>query len=302
MYEVPEFTDAEFPVKAMVACQGTVGAYSQITASRLFPEGTFIYFKNFGAVVRAVREGMCEYGVLPIENNTYGSVKDVYRLLAQGDVNVVRGYRLKIDHVLLVKPGTAMRDIQRVMSHEQALGQCDEFLKSLGDKVELVPCLNTAVAARTVASSKDPYCAAIGSPECAEIYGLQVLKKKIADNDHNYTRFLCIGKKKTVYPGADRISVILTLPHTPGTLSSILNTIAGAGLNLLKLESAPIPGRDFEFLFYIDIEGSCIDPAVSRVLTSIRDQSTGFAFLGNYSEICSSQNSPLEAARKVLPS
>ncbi|MEE3420233.1 MAG: prephenate dehydratase domain-containing protein [Lachnospiraceae bacterium] len=284
-FSEPEFVETPFPSRAMVACQGIRGAYSQITAQRLFPEGTFIYFKNFGAVVRAVREEMCEYGVLPIENNTYGSVKDVYRLLSRGEVNVVRGYRLKIDHVLLAREGTSLKDVKKVMSHEQALGQCDEFLKSLGDKVELVPALNTAVAARSVAASPDPYCAAISSPECAALYGLAILKKKIADNDHNYTRFLCIGKKKAVYPGANRISIILTLPHKPGTLSRILNEIAGAGLNLLKLESAPIPGKDFEFIFYIDIEGSIEDPATVAALKNIREESTGFAFLGNYEEL-----------------
>ncbi|MDO4619929.1 MAG: prephenate dehydratase [Lachnospiraceae bacterium] len=275
---------SDIPTSGVIACQGTVGAYSQIAARRLFPDGTFIYFKNFDAVARAVREGMCDFGVLPIENNTFGSVKQVYQLLGRQDISIVRSYKLKIEHQLLAKPGTALKDITSVRSHEQALGQCEQFLHSLGDKVAQIPCLNTAVAARTVAESDDPYCAAISSPECAALYGLEVVKKKIADSNHNYTRFLCIAKKPLLYPGASRISLILSLPHVPGSLAAVLDRFSASGINLLKLESTPIPGRDFEFSFYIDIEGSVEDPRVEQILDDLRNTCPEFRFLGCYLE------------------
>ncbi len=277
--------DEEFPKKAMVACQGIEGAYSQITAKKLFPEGTFLYFKNFGAVIKAVREGLCEFGILPIENNTFGSVKAVYQLLGKEDVNIVRGFRLKIEHQLMAKPGTKLKDITTVYSHEQALGQCAEFLATLGDKVEQTPCRNTAVAARMVAESKDPYVACLSSPECAELYGLEVLKWKAADNDTNYTRFLCIARRKDIYPGANRISMIMTLPHYPGALSDVLVRFKEQKINLLKLESEPIPGEDFEFRFYLDIEASMRDESVRNMMKQIRDSSASFSFLGNYEEL-----------------
>lgn len=277
--------NAPFPEKAIVACQGIAGAYSQITAKRLFPKGTFIYFKNFAAVVKAVREGLCEYGVLPIENNTYGSVKAVYGLLDNDDFNIVRGYRLKIDHQLLGKPGVRLSEIRKVISHEQALGQCEQSIQSLGKQVvtEAVP--NTAVAARMVAEGDRSDVAAISSPECAEIYGLSVLKRHMADQDQNYTRFLCIARNKVVYPGADRISMILTLPHKPGALYNVLGEFARRDINLLKLESEPIPGRNFEFKFYLDIAASVFDPAVREMLGKIKRVCPTFRYLGNYEEL-----------------
>lgn len=269
----------------VIACQGTEGAYSQLAAKKLFPDGSFLYFRNFEAVATAVREDLCEFGVLPIENNTYGSVRDVYRILARQEVSIVRGCRLQIRHQLLANPGAVMSGIRKVYSHEQGLGQCAKFLHTLGDKVSLVPCLNTAVAARMVAESGDMEAAAISSPECADLYGLTVLKRGIADSDHNYTRFLCIAKESCVLPGADRISLIFTLPHRPGALACVLGKFADADMNLLKLESAPIPGRDFEFLFYADVEGSVNDPAVSAILEEIRGMCPDYRFLGNYHEI-----------------
>lgn len=276
---------ADLPEKAVVACQGVQGAYSQITARRLFPEGKFIYFDKFPAVVKAVQEDMCDYGVLPIENNTYGSVKAVYQLLDDGDFNIVRGYRLKIDHQLLAKEGTSLSEVTTIYSHEQAIGQCEKFLHSLGRNVRAVPHFNTAISARYVSENSDPYCAAIASPECAEIYGLKVLKRHIADNPHNYTRFLCIARRKTVYPGANRISIILTLPHRPGSLAFVLQKFADQGMNLLKIESAPIPGRDFEFRFYLDFEASVRERKTRDLLLELKNICPTFRYLGNYEEI-----------------
>lgn len=270
--------------KEVIACQGIPGAYSQITARHLFPEGTFLYFKNFRAVARAVNEGMCDYGVLPIENNTYGSVKEVYKVIGEEDIRIVRGFTLKIEHVLLAKPGVAVGEITEVSSHEQALGQCSEFLHSLGDKVRIRPSLNTAVAARSVAESPDPYVSAISSPECASLYGLEVVKRRIADNPYNYTRFICVARDGDCLPGASRISVVLTLPHRPGSLAEVLSEISARGINLIRIESTPIPGKDFEFRFYIDFEASLRDEKTMELILKMKSMCPEFRLLGNYTE------------------
>lgn len=274
-----------FPNGGMIACQGVRGANSQLAADTLFPNGKILYFKNFGAVARAVSEGMCRFGVLPIENNTYGSVKNVYRILGRREVSIVRSMPQKITHVLLMKKGGKPGMIRKVISHEQALGQCSEFLHSLGDKVEEEACLNTAVAARLVAESDDPGIACISAPECAELYGLDIVKRNIADSDRNYTRFLVVAREPDVYPGANRISMILNLQHKPGALAHVLDLFAESGINMLKIESAPIPGRDFEFSFYIDIEASVRDAHVRQILEKLREECAGFTFLGNYEEV-----------------
>jgi chorismate mutase/prephenate dehydratase len=275
-----------FPEKAVIACQGISGAYSQIAAKRLFPGGTFIYFKNFGAVISAVKEGMCQFGVLPIENNTYGSVKDVYRLLGKNkeDAHIVRGLWLKIDHQLIGVKGASLKGIRKIYSHEQAIGQCESFLKSLGQKTEAIPVKNTAAAARMVAEKDDLSCVAISSPECAELYQLSVLKKNVSDTEHNYTRFLLIAKDSAIYPGADRISMILSLPHKPGALKDVLSLFSERNMNLLKIESEPLPGKDFEFRFYLDVEASAADPEVRELLNRLNRECPDFTFLGNYKE------------------
>lgn len=268
----------------LVACQGTRGAYAQIAAAHLFPDGQFLYFKNFRAVARAVSAGMCRYGVLPIENNTYGSVRDVYRVIGSEQVSVVRGFTLKIEHVLLARKNISLGDITTVCSHEQALGQCSEFLHGLGDKVRIMPCLNTAVAARYVAESPESGAAAIASPECASLYGLNVIRKNIADSDSNYTRFICVSKEPEILPGANRISIMFTLPHRPGSLAHVLSLFADAGINLLKIESEPIPGKEFEFRFYIDLDAAGAEESAGEILARLARECPSCRFLGQYTE------------------
>lgn len=267
-----------------VAVQGTKGAYSSLAAKQMFPNGIFLYFRTFDAISRAVKEKLCRYGILPIENNTYGSVKAVYKILGRKDVSIVSASRLRIDHVLLAKTGTKPDEIRKIISHEQALGQCDEFLHSLGDSVEIEACLNTAVAARMVSESTDNRLAAISSPECAEIYGLSIIRRRIADNDSNYTRFICVAAEEEIRPEANRISLLLSLPHVPGALAGILGCFSENGINLLKIESTPVPGKDFEFMFYIDIEGSVKDSRIQAVLDEVRERCSGYTMLGCYYE------------------
>ena len=275
-----------FPSSGLVACQGVEGAYSQMAADRMFPRGDIVYFKSFDGVFDAVDKGMCEFGVIPIENSSNGSVRAVYDLLQKHDVYIVRSERLCIRHELLAKPGVTLDEITEIHSHQQALGQCSQFLKSLGDRVKVVPCANTAMAAKLVSESPDRGIAAISSDNCAALYGLEPIRGvEIQNSDNNYTRFICITKKPVVYPGANRISLVLTCEHKPGALYDILAQIAALEINLIKLESCPLVGHDFEFLFFFEIEASVQDPKVVDMLESLELGCSSFKYLGNYTEI-----------------
>ena len=273
------------PDRGQIACQGVEGAYSQQACDKLFALPAITYFRSFAGVAQAVERGLCQYGVLPIENSSHGTVNDVYDLVRDHRFFIVRSLKLHIRHSLLAKPGATMADIREIVSHEQAIGQCSRFLKEhQGIKVTTME--NTAVAAKYVAESGRNDIAAISSARCAELYGLAVVNDHVQNSENNYTRFICISKELEIYPGANRISLMLSLPHRPGALYSIIAKFAALGLNLTKLESRPVPGSDFEFLFYFDLESSVDSPETLSVLNELAAvPSERFVFLGNYSEI-----------------
>ena len=179
--------------------------------------------------------------------------------------------------------GTKLEDIHTIISHPQALGQCSHFLEKL-EGVELRSFDNTARAAQLVAASDDPGVAAIAAPQCADLYNLSPLMRNIQNSDNNYTRFICISKDFHVYPGANKISVVTTASHAPGGLGTLLTKFANIGVNLTKLESRPIVGHNFEFLFYLDLEASLADPKVLSVLAELHTSQDKFRLLGNYPE------------------
>ena len=279
-----ENTPREFPSGATVAVQGREGAYSSFACDRLFQRPSIMYFSTFESVFQAVEKGFCRYGILPIENSLYGSVTEVYDLMSKYNFHIARSVRIKIDHALLAKKGTALSDIREIVSHEQALGQCADFIKSLGD-VRVTFCSNTAEAVRAAAESGRNDIAALASPDCASLYGLSVLKTSVQNSDNNHTRFICISKDIEVYPGANRISLMLTLPHRPGSLYRMMARFAALGLNLTKLESRPIEGLDFEFMFYFDIEADVCAAPVLGLLGDLDRAPETFNFLGAYSEL-----------------
>ena len=272
-----------FPATATVACQGVEGAYSQIAACRLFDVPAIMYCGTFEGVFRAVRDGSCAFGVLPIENSTAGSVNAVYDLLARYRFSIVRSLRLKIDHDLLAKPGTALADVREVFSHEQAIAQCRGYLDRLGVKATV--CENTAKAAELVASSERTDIAALSSQGCSSLYGLDVLGRGVQDSDNNYTRFVVISARPAIYPGATRSSIVLTLTSQPGALYRVLERFYALNINLVKLESRPIPGRDFEFMFYFDLDCPATSGAFATLLDSLDDVCSEFAYLGSYTEV-----------------
>ena len=277
-----ENTPRLFPRSASVACQGVEGAYSQLACERLFSAPNIQYFRSFEGVFSAIEAGFCRYGILPVENSTAGSVKRVYDLMVSHNFSIVRAVRLKVDHCLLAKPGST--EIHEVYSHEQAISQCSDFLKTLGD-IKITRCENTAVAAQTVAASERKDVAALSSRFCAELYGLDILRSGVQDVGNNHTRFICISKQPEIYPGADRTTLMLVLPHKPGSLYKVLARLYALGINLLKLESRPLPDRDFEFLFYLDLETSVYSDEFVQLMCDIGSFCEEFKYLGSYSEV-----------------
>ena len=272
----------EFPKRAIVACQGTEGAYSQMACDKLFPLSQILYCNRFDGVFRAVEAGMCRYGILPIENSSAGSVTEVYDLMERYNCKIVRSLKLKVEHCLLARPGVQLKDVKEVVAHEQALNQCSEFLKSSGAKVTVFS--NNAAAAKYVSESDRTDIAAIASVNCAGLYGLSVLSDHVANSDHNYTRFICISKQLEVYEGAGKITFVASASHRPGSLYSLIAKFATRGLNICKLESRPIPGKDFEFRFYFDVEASVWSKDTQTILSQLEKEEF-FTFLGAYSEV-----------------
>ena len=272
-----------FPQTGLVACQGVEGANSQVACDRLLPRGNIVYVKTFQAVVSAVESGLCKFGVLPIENSSNGSVRAVYELLQDHNLTIVRSTRLCIRHELLALPGVKMGDITEIYSHEQAIGQCSKFLNGLNG-VRVIPCDNTAAAAKMVAERGDRHAAAISSHPCAALYGLDAVSDEIQDSDNNYTRFICVTKDPVIYAGANRISLIIACDNKPGALYEILSKLAALGINMTKLESCPVTGRNFEFIFFLELEASVQEPGVLAMLEELERSCAGFHFLGNYAE------------------
>ena len=273
-----------FPEKAVVACQGVEGAYSGIACEKLFTRPSIFFFSTFDAVFTAVEKGLCRYGVIPVENSTAGTVNAVYDLMVKHDFRIVRSVRIKVDHNLLVKPGTKREEIREIYSHGQALSQCAAFLQGFPN-AKIIPCENTAVAAKMVAESKEPGVAALSSRSCAKLYGLENLMASVQDSDDNYTRFICISKKLEIYPGADHTSLMMVIRDEPGSLYNVLARFYALGINMHKLESRPIPGRNWEYRFYFDLDTSVYSPKFIQLMGELGEICEEYEYLGSYSEV-----------------
>ena len=279
-----ENTPKLFPQAPMVACQGVEGAYSQIACEKIFKSPFIMYFKNFEGVFQAIDKGLCQYGILPIENSTAGSVKKVYDLMIHHNFSIVRTFRMKVDHNLIANRGAELTGIKEIYSHEQAISQCSEFLQSMPG-VQITPVENTAVAAKKVAESGRTDVAAISSHMCEELYGLKSLADGIQDKGNNRTRFICISKNLEIYPGSDKTSIMMVLNHKPGALYKVLARMYVLGINVIKLESRPIPDKDFEFMFYFDLETSIYSEEFVQLMCELDDLCEEFKYLGSYTEV-----------------
>ncbi len=274
-------------------CPGVRGSYSE-TACKKFFESKNAEIKllpEFKDVFKAVESGAADYGVVPIENSTAGDVTATYDLLLKYSLYITSALSIPVNHVLAVKKGVSVSDIRTVFSHEQAIHQCSLFLAA-NPQMMPVPYENTATAAKMVSEHPSNEMAAICSSGCAELYGLSIAVENIADNKDNFTRFICISKTPEPDENAGIISLSLSLPHTPGALYRLLTRFAYCGVNLLKIQSKPIPPQwsgikqdNFDVIFYLDFSGSLNNPPTVKLLLNLQKELKFFRILGNYSNI-----------------
>lgn len=266
-----------------VACQGVECSYSNMACSQVFSDPAITFYESFEEVFQSVRDGQNLYGVVPIENTLAGSVTDNYDLMLEYNLFIAASVTIKVDHCLLALPGASLEELKHIYSHTQALHQCSDFFRS-NKQLTGHAYSNTAASAQFVAREQNPSYAAIGSKACAEKYGLNILAQGLQNRKNNYTRFVVIAKDTVNSPLCNRISLILRLAHRPGALVRTLSHFADKNINLLKLESRPIPDSPFEFLFYCDFTGNIADPNVQMALGQLPQDIVFMKFLGNYPE------------------
>lgn len=265
-----------------IALQGIEGANSHEATTRLFPECKPIFFKTFAKVFEAVNNGEADYGVLPVENSSAGSVADVYDLILQYRFYIVKAIDLPIEHCICGIPKSDFSDIEQVWSHPQALAQCTEFTNN--NNLTTVTVGNTAIAAKKISEEKRINCAAICTEKAAQEYGLKVLKRSCQNDKDNSTRFIVISKKLVIPENADKISLCFSVPNIKGALYNVLGRFSSNGMNLTKLESRPRDGAAFEYLFYLDFQGNVHNEKVVNMLCALSEEMPEFSFLGNYKE------------------
>ena len=269
-----------FPKNAKVGLGGAKGSYADQVGHIIFPKGDIKYFKRFEQILDAIDENICEFGILPLENSSYGSVKEVYNLMLDRNFYILGSYKLNINHYLLGNSSLKISDIKEVYSHPQALGQCRKYIIDHGFIQNEY--YNTALAAKLVKEKNDKNIAAIGSKFCANLYGLKILDENIQNVSNNYTRFIIVGKDLKIYEKADKISVRLKALDRPGSLYNIVEKFKILDVNMTKLESSPIPGSDFEFIFYFDFEGSIKEKKIKILLDFLKENARDFEFMGSY--------------------
>ncbi|MDE6708260.1 MAG: chorismate mutase [Oscillospiraceae bacterium] len=268
---------------ASVACQGTAGANAETAAKQIFGQDCKPqFFAGFADVFSAVQNGDVQFGVIPVENSTAGSVVQAYDLMDKYNFYINKTTVVEITNCLAVKSGTKLEQIKEIFSHPQALSQCSQFIAN--HQFHANEYSNTATAAKMVAETDQPF-GAICSENCAELHGLEILQKSISDCVPNNTRFICISKELLLPEDANRISVMLKLPHEEGSLYRLLSKFLIGDMNLLKLESRPIKNGSFEVMFYLDFSGNIHESTVCALLSELSENLEYFKFLGNYSEI-----------------
>ncbi len=265
-----------------VVYQGVEGAYSHAAMRTYFGADVNCYnVKRFRDAMEAIADGAADYAVLPIENSSAGIVADNYDLLVNFENYIVGEQIVKCEHCLLGLPGTQLSDIRRVYSHQQALSQCEEYLDAHREW-RLIPYDNTAGAAQKVAEEGDRHQAAVASRFAAECFGLEVLAEHIYYNEANFTRFIVVTNQRIFRRDATKISICFELPHQSGSLYNILSHFIYNNLNMTKIESRPIPGRNWEYRFFIDFDGNLNDSSVKNALRGIREEAINMKILGNY--------------------
>ena len=265
-----------------VAFQGEPGAYSEAAAVAHFgPHIVTMGKDSFEAVFQGVTDGECDLGFIPIENSLDGSIHRNYDLLLQHNLFIIGEYHLRIQHCLIALPGAEPEDIHRVISHPQALGQCRKTLPALVNaRPEAV--YDTAGAVKMIAAANDKHVAAIASRRAAELYGMTILAEGIEDDPSNYTRFLSISRRPENPSGATKTTIVFSLKHQPGALYHALGAFSRQNIDLTKIESRPLVGRPWEYLFYIDFAGACGERAVELALKELGNETLSLRVFGSY--------------------
>lgn len=265
-----------------VVYQGEPGAYSEMACLSFFgTEVPYVGLSRFEDVFQAVAQGEADYAVVPIENSSTGAIRQVCELLGEYEHFIVGETAVKVEHCLMVPHGATLDTITHVYSHEQGLFQSDRFLKRHPDWVQ-IPCGDTAGSGRYVAQTGDITKAAIGSARAAELYGLDILARRTNDNGDNTTRFVVVSPQMELRAEADKISAMLSLPHEVGSLNEVLTIFTVHGLNLVKLESRPMPGHSWEYLFFVEFTGSFAQAETDAALRELSQLCMTLRIMGNF--------------------
>ena len=267
--------------RARVVFQGADGAYSQMAMNSFFGnQVTSFHVDTFREAMGAIEEGAADFAVLPIENSTAGVVSEIYDLLSEYENYIVGEQIIKIEHCLLGVPGSRIEDIKTVYSHPQSLMQSSQYLEE--HNWQLISMQNNAFAAKKVADEKDGSQAAVASAYAAQVYGLEILKKGINQLEDNSTRFIIVTNQRIFRKDANKISICFEIPHMSGSLYHMLSHFIYNNLNMTKIESRPMPDRNWEYRFFIDFEGNLADGAVKNALRGLREEARNLRILGNY--------------------
>jgi prephenate dehydratase len=263
-----------------VSFQGEPGAYSEQAVFNYCGQVETVPCESFDAMFDSVASGKSDAALAPIENSLAGSIHQNYDLLLRHDLHIVGEYFLRVQHCLIANPGAKKEEIKKAISHPQALGQCAAYLRSLGIKPEQV--YDTAGSVKMIKELGALDVAAIASRRAAELYGMQILEEGIEDNPENYTRFLAVQREAIIPAGESKTSIVFTLKNVPGALFKALSVFALRDLDLTKIESRPLQGKPWEYLFYIDFIGSAQDETVKRALDHLGEYAMTLRVLGSY--------------------
>lgn len=275
-------SDMPYNKNTRVACQGIAGANNHEATLKIFPDCEPQFCKSFKDVFMAIENGKSDYGVLPVENSSAGSVSDVYDLILKHRFYIVKSIDMPIHYYLASIPQANIEDIEEVWSHPQALSQCSNKINA--NNYKTMPSANTAIAARDIANSKRINLATVCNESAVKEYGLKILAENYENRSDNTTRFIVISKKLYIPENAEKISLCFGLPNVTGTLYSVLCRFSSIGLNLTKIESRTMANKPFEYLFYLDFTGNVKNENVTNLLCALSTELPEFSFLGNYNE------------------
>jgi prephenate dehydratase len=266
--------------------QGERGAFSQVAVQQLLgPDAEPVPFQRFDQVFSSLSEGKLDAAVIPIENTLHGSVHENYDHLLHFELDIVAETNVRISHALIAPPGLSFRKVERVYSHPVALNQCLRFFAA-NPRIERVPFYDTAGSVKAIMEERPPATAAIASAVAAEIYGATILKRGLEDDPSNFTRFFLLRRPghrtKQAQTGPWKTSLVFSTSNVPGSLFRSLSAFALRDIDLMKIESRPLRGKPWEYLFYVDLVGRADDPKVQKALGHLGELADFLRVLGCY--------------------